>query len=331
MATIKDIADKLGISVSTVSKGLNGANDISDSLRQLVLDTAVELGYTTKRMRKEGHRKLCVFIENIGYETPNHFGYDIVLGFKQAAYRDNWEITVLPIDADFQLNEKYDTYMLKNGYSGAFAIGFALSDQWMQQFATTTIPTVLLDNYIRKNPHVSYIATDSYEGIDSAIEHLALLGHSKIAFFSGSTNSFVYNQRRQAYIEALSAYGLSFQESLIAYSNHDSDNISNQLHNLLTQDVTAIVCSHDNLAYNVITECTRLGYHIPDDISVIGFDDLPLSATLTPPLTTIGQNRIELGKCGYHALESLINHVSISRAMLRAKLIMRASTASPTK
>ena len=82
MATIKDIADKLGISVSTVSKGLNGASDISDTLRQTVLDTAVELGYTTKKMKKAGHKKLCVFVENMDYEAKNQFGYDLILGFK---------------------------------------------------------------------------------------------------------------------------------------------------------------------------------------------------------------------------------------------------------
>jgi len=86
MATIKDIANKLGISVSTVSKGLNGANDISDALRQQVLETAVELGYTGKRTQKKKLNKLCVFIENMDFESLSDFGHDIVLGFKQAAF-----------------------------------------------------------------------------------------------------------------------------------------------------------------------------------------------------------------------------------------------------
>ena len=120
MTTIKDIADRLGISLSTVSKGLNGANDISEELRQLVLDTAVEMGYQTKKMKKEEFKKLCLFIKNMDYESPEDFGYDIILGFKQSAFRDNWNVDVIPVTPDFQLSEKYDTYMLKNGYSGAF-------------------------------------------------------------------------------------------------------------------------------------------------------------------------------------------------------------------
>ena len=88
MATIKDIANKLGVSVSTVSKGLNGASDISEDLRQTVLDTAVEMGYSTKRSRKEENRKLCLLIENMNYDVPGEFGYDIVLGFKQNAFKN---------------------------------------------------------------------------------------------------------------------------------------------------------------------------------------------------------------------------------------------------
>ena len=131
MATIKDIANRLGVSVSTVSKGLNGAGDISEQLRQAVLDTAVELGYTTRQMRGKDRRKLCIFIENMDYETPEQFGYDIILGFRQVAFRENYDVTVIPVTPLFQSTEKYDTYMLRNGYLGAFMVGFALQDHWI--------------------------------------------------------------------------------------------------------------------------------------------------------------------------------------------------------
>ena len=128
MATIKDIANRLGISVSTVSKGLNGASDISEELRQMVLDTAVEMGYSTKRSRKVENRKLCVFVENMDYEAIDEFGYEIVLGFKQNAFRHKWDVTVMPVTPAFQMEEKYDTYLLKNGYCGAFLMGISLHD-----------------------------------------------------------------------------------------------------------------------------------------------------------------------------------------------------------
>lgn len=329
MATIKDIADKLGISIGTVSKGLNGASDISDALRQTVLDTAVEMGYTTKKMKKEEHKKLCIFIENMEYETSNQFGYEIILGFKQAAYRDKWDVVVLPIDPAFQMEEKYDTFMLKNGYSGAFLVGFTLQDNWMEQLNATAIPTVLFDNYIKKNPNVAYVGTDSFEGIDSAIDRLVMLGHERIAFFNGSPNSMVSDQRLQAYRDSLTFHHLEYNEKLTAYSYYIAENAKHHVPTFLAEGATAILCSNDYLASGVMAECKMRGLRVPEDVSVIGFDDLPISAHLDPPLTTIRQDRIELGKCGYFALNCLINHVSISRTMLRAQYIERASTAVP--
>lgn len=327
MATIKDIANRLGISIGTVSKGLNGASDISEGLRQMVLDTAVEMGYTTKRMKKETNKKLCIFIENMDYETSNQFGYEIILGFKQVAYRDKWDVSVIPITPAFQATEKYDTYMLKNGFSGAFLVGFALHDDWMGQLSTTNIPTALFDNSIRFNQSVGYVGTDNFEGIDLGVDHLVRLGHMKIAFLNGSSNSMVSDQRQQAFIDSMTAHGLTPEEDLMAYGYYVADSAKYHVPNFLAAGATAIMCGNDLIASGVITECTKRGFSVPEDISVIGFDDLPISAHLTPPLTTIRQDRIELGKCGYYTIESLLNKVSISKTLLRAQFIERKSTA----
>lgn len=330
MATIKDIANRLGISVSTVSKGLNGANDISEELRQMVLDTAVEMGYTTKKMKKEEHKKLCIFIENMDFESPNQFGYEIILGFKQAAYRDNWDVTVLPINPAFQMTERYDTYMLKNGFTGAFFVGFALHDEWLAQLSTTTIPTALFDNYIKKNPNVGYVGTDNFEGIDSAVEHVYSLGHRKIAFLNGSINSMVSEQRQQAFLDSMASHEIPVKNELLANGFYVADSAKYHVPNFLAAGATAILCGNDLLAYGTIEECRSRGFRVPEDISVIGFDDLPTSAHFNPPLTTVRQERIELGKCGYYTLNSLIHHVSISKTLLRPQLIHRNSTAVPT-
>lgn len=327
MATIKDIADRLGISVGTVSKGLNGASDISEELRQIVLDTAVEMGYKTKRMKKEAHKKLCLFIENMDYETVNQFGYEIILGFKQAACRDKWDVVVHPITPAFQTTEKYDTYMLKNGFSGAFLVGFALHDDWLEQVKTTRIPTVLFDNYVKKNPCAASIGTDNFEGIDYGVEHLVKLGHKKIAFLNGSLNSLVSDQRQQAFMDSMREHDLKIEEKLMAYGYYVADSAKYHVPGFLAAGATAIMCGNDLIASGVITECISRGFSVPEDISVIGFDDLPVSAHLTPPLTTIRQDRVELGKSGYYTLLSLLNNVPISKTMLRAQFIERSSTA----
>ena len=327
MATIKDIANRLGVSVSTVSKGLNGASDISEELRQMVLDTAVEMGYATKRSKKTENRKLCIFIENMNYESIDEFGYDIVLGFKQDAFRHKWDVDIVPITPTFQAEEKYDTYMLKNGYCGAFLVGFALHDEWMRQLEDTTMPTVLFDNFIANNPNVCYIGTDSYEGIGMAVNHLFKLGHRDIAFLNGSLYSMVSDQRQEAFESSMTELGLEIRPDLMARGYYVSDSAKYHVPGFLAAGATAIVCGNDLIAKGVMEECVQRGFRVPEDISVIGFDDISLAATYNPPLTTIRQERNELGKCAYVILNSLIHHISISKTLLRPKLIERESTA----
>ena len=327
MATIKDIANRLGVSVSTVSKGLNGASDISDELRQIVLDTAVEMGYSTKRSKKEENRKLCIFIENMSYQSIDEFGYDLVLGFKQNAFRHKWDVHIVPVTPTFQEEERYDTYLLKNGYCGAFLMGFALHDEWMKQLEDTTMPTVLLDNYIENNPNVCYIGTDSYEGISMAVNHLYTLGHKNIAFLNGSLSSMVSDQRQEAFENAMRKLDLPVREDLMAHGYYVSDSAKYHVPGFLAVGATAIMCGNDLIAKGVIDECTQRGFRIPEDISVVGFDDLSIAATFDPPLTTIRQERNEIGKCAYVILNSLIHHISISKTLLRPKLIERESTA----
>lgn len=326
MATIKDIANHLGVSISTVSKGLNGASDISDELRQLVLDTAVEMGYSTKRSKKEEFRKLCLFVTNVEYETLDTFGYDIVLGFKQNAFQHNWDVTVVEIDTVFQEAHKYDSYLLQHGYCGAFILGLALHNPWMEQMRTTTMPTVLFDNFIDGNPNVGYLGTDSFEGIHMAVEHLVNLGHKKIAFLNGSEGSLVSEERQEAFESAVEEYHIICNERMMARGYFIAESAQYHVPAFLEEGATAIVCGNDLLAQGVINCCKHAGYRIPEDISVIGFDNIPIAATTEPPLTTISQQRNELGRCAYTTLASLINHVSISKTLLRPQLVEREST-----
>lgn len=327
MATIKDIANRLGVSISTVSKGLNGASDISDELRQTVLDTAVEMGYSTKRSRKEENRKLCVFVENMNYDATDEFGYNVVLGFRQNAFRYHWNVDVLPITPAFQEENKYDTFLLKEGYSGAFLMGFTLRDAWMTSLQTSIMPTVLLDNFIANNPNVCYVGTDSFEGIHMAVRHLFSLGHKNIGFLNGPLYSKVSDDRQNAFESSMRSFNLPVTEVSSAHSYYSPEAAKHHVSNFLANGITAIICGSDLIAKGVIEECQRQNYRVPEDISVVGFDDAPIATTFTPPLTTIRQEHNELGRCAYVSLSSLINHIPISKMLMRPKLIERSSTA----
>ena len=322
--TINDIADKLGVSKSTVSKALNNATDISIETKKLILETAAEMGYMNKRVRQ--HSKLCIIIENIDYSNRNQFGYDIVNGFKQMAESEGWLVDIIPVTIDFQKLTPYDVFMIQEGYQASFVLGFSMLDPWMEEFRITQYPTVLFDNYIKGNPRVASVGCDNTEGFDYAVKHLVKLGHKKIGLISGPLDSHIIKTRYQAYISALEKYNLEFNEDFVGLGYYVSESTRTYIPKLLELGVTAILCSHDVRALSAITECNDREIRIPKDLSVIGFDDLPIAQNSTPPLTTVHQDRIGLGKCGYYAISSLLNTVPIGSILLQAPLVVREST-----
>lgn len=323
---IKDIASKLNISVGTVSKGLNGASDISYELTQLILDTAIEMGYKPKKLLNEENKKLCIFITNMDYKSKNDFGYDIVLGFKKHAIRDNWKVYIEEVDHDFQIKNNYDTYMLSRGYSGSFFVGFALDDLWLQNLNKTVTPTVLLDNYIPRNFKVSYVGSDNLEAFDISIEYLKNLGHKKIAFFSANLDSMIATERYDAFLKAMKIHNIKVDKNLICFGHYAIDSAKYNIPKILKYNPTAILCGSDIMAYGTINVCKQLGFEVPDDISIVGFDDIDICKKSIPKITTIRQNRLEIGKCAYISLEGIMRNVSINKTTLRPKLMKREST-----
>lgn len=328
MATIQDIAEKLGISKGTVSKALNGAADVSETLRNSILETAVEMGYS-RSLHKKGAKKLCVFIQNMSCNDPSDFGYDIVVGFRKVAEPAGYVVEVVDLNEKIQKQTRYDEYMLQHNYEGAFFLGLSLSDTWLHQLKTAHTPAVLLDNYIKANPHICYVGIDNAEGMDLAVAHLRSLGHKKIGYLSGALGAYVNQTRYSAFFRALRKNNLPDDRHLAGSDYYFSECLHTHLPALLKQGVTALICSHDLLAHTVMLHCQELGLRIPQDLSIIGFDDLPLCAYTTPPMTTVRQDRTQLGKSGFHALASLLAGVPISTLLLHAQLILRQSDAPP--
>lgn len=327
MARIEDIAKKLKVSKGTVSKALNGAPDVSETLRKAVLETAVELGYS-RSMHKKGAKTLCLFIENMTYTEPGDFGYDIVTGFRKAAEPAGFVVRVVPLTEQLQAQISYDEYMLQNNYVAAFFLGLSLSDVWLDQLKASRTPAVLLDNRIPANPASCYVGVDNGEAMDLAIAHLKALGHRRVGYLSGYLGSYINQVRYNAFFQALQKNGLPDDACLAGSAYYSSECLQKHLPALLEQKVTAILCSHDLLAHTVMIHCQERGLRVPEDISIIGFDDLPLCGYTVPPLTTLRQDRTQLGKSAFYALSSLLAEVPISTLLLHPKLMVRQSTGS---
>ena len=291
MATMDDIAKRLGISKGTVSKAFSGAEDVSEAMRRAVLETAVELGYT-RQMRSMQAPKIAVFIENMSYEHPNDFGWDLVTGFRKLAEPDGCAVEIIALNRELQRQNRYDEYMLRYGFQGAFFLGITLGDLWTAEFRTCRTPTVLLDNHPQYNPNVSMVGIDNDEAMESAIARLKALGHQKIGYISGGLGSYIYQERYLAFFRAMKKHHLEDSHLLAGHSFSAE-------------------------------ECVNT--HLP---RLLGIDDLPICLETTPPLSSIRQDRTELGKSAYYALFSQIQHIHISCLKLHPEVVLRQSVAA---
>ena len=326
MATLDDIARELGVSKSTVSKALNGAKDVSKAMRHTVLEKAVEMGYS-RITRSTEQPKLAVFIINMEYAKPEDFGYDLVMGFRQAAEPAGYQVDLIPLTQQLQTELHYDAYMVQNNYVGAFLLGLSLLDPWMKDFETCKTPAILYDNHIKVNPQVTHVGVDNPEGMDLAVQYLKSLGHTRIGYLSSELEAYVYRLRYDAFFQAMKAHTLPMDESLAGCSYFINECLSEHLPRILDAGCTAIVCSHDLLAHSVMIHCAQMGLRVPEDISILGFDDIPMCRYTLPPLSSIRQDRANIGKRAFYALLNQLNNVHPSSLLLHPELVERASCA----
>ncbi|MCI8439233.1 MAG: LacI family transcriptional regulator [Oscillospiraceae bacterium] len=324
MATMDDIARHLGVTKGTVSKALSGAADVSGTMRKSVLEAAVELGYS-RIPRTGASRRVCIFIQNMDWEKPEDFGWEIVTGFRKLAEPAGYQVEIVPLTEPLQKASPYDEYMLLHGYQGALFLGLTLLDPWMKDFRTCSTPAVLYDSCVKSNPAVTQVGIDNDEGMDMAVTRLLELGHRKIGYLSSALGAYIYQARYASFFQALRKNGLPAQRELAGYAFRLAECVEKHFPRLLDRGCTAIICSHDLLAHMVLIHCLELGIAVPRQLSVIGFDDLPLCQYTIPPLSTIRQNRTELGKSAFYALSSQIEGTPISTLLLHAELIERRS------
>lgn len=326
MATLDDIARELGISKSTASKALSGAKDVSKTMRQRVLEKAVELGYS-RSARSSQQPRIAVFITNMEYNKPEDFGFDLVLGFRKAAEPAGFSVELIPLTRQLQLDTHYDTYMVQNNFSGGLFLGMSMLDPWMQDFETCKTSTVLYDNHIGSNPCVTHVGVDNSEGMQVAVQYLKKMGHTKIGYLSRDLRDYVFRQRHYAFFQAMRDHGLEADEALSGSADFINECLSQHLPRILEAGCTAIVCSHDLLAHSVMVHCLERGLRVPEDISILGFDDIPLCRYTLPPLSTIRQDRTNIGKSAFYAMLNQINGVHVCSLLLHPQLIQRGSCA----
>jgi LacI family transcriptional regulator len=329
--TIRDVAKEAGVSISTVSRAFNNYSDINSETREKILRISEELGYVpnivARSLVSSKNYRLGLLIED--YDPAglsNQMTFEIVMSFKNAATKQGFETVLLTTTSDMQKSERLDRLFSERHLDGAFIMGLKMTDEYYKELKEIKLPCVLMDVNI-KSPMVSCIGIDNIRGAFLATEYLIKNGHKKIAFINGSREAFVSYERLDGYNLALNRYNIHLDNSLVDYGDFNDTGAERAVEKLFNEhnDITGIFCASDIMAIGTINKLNELGFSVPEDVSVVGFDDIFAASLMSPKVTTIKQDRNKIGETAVNLLLNSINGQKIDRVLIEPELVIRES------
>jgi LacI family transcriptional regulator len=320
--TIREIAATLGLSVSTVSKALNNASDVSAATRNRVNNYAKSVGFSLQR--NTDSKRICVLFENMDSQSNSQVGYPVLTGFQRAANVYHYEVVIEHCSDKNPPNLK--KLCNDNGFCGLMILGTKLNSAIIKELESPGVPAMLMDSYVN-NPRVSCIGSDNINSVASIVEHLIKLGHRQIGFLGGDRESIVTRERFSGYLIGLLDGDIEFRSDYVRYGNYTEECGLSAAEYFAEKKVTAVVCASDLIAIGLINGLKKLGLTVPDDVSVSGFDNLDVARYFTPSLTTVKQDFISLGENAFTILRQAIKGNKTKRVTIYTEPVFRDSTA----
>ena len=329
---IREIARRAKVSTATVSRTINRVSTVDPQLARRVWKVVEELGYypnTQARALVSGKSRIFGLIVS---EITNPFFPEIVQSFEDIAVQHNYEILLTSTVHDPKRMELAVRRMIERRVDGVAILTFGMEDSLLEDLRYRKVPLVFVD----VGPHVPGVANiriNYQHGIRQAVQHLAALRHSRIAFVTGPLHLKSAVARKTGFEKAMQEIGLAVPSELIVTGDHKIEGGMRALTQLtlLPSMPTAVLCSNDMTAIGVMRQAYEGGIVIPRDLSVVGFDDIRLSQFTTPPLTTVQMSQTLLAEYAFMALLKEVGRESSSSAgneyELTTNLVLRGSTA----
>lgn len=301
--TIEDVAREAGVSRQTVSRAINGKGEISAPTRQRVLAVAKRLGYRPSRIARSLATRTSGTVGLIVPDIANPFFPEIAHGAAETAYALGYQIFLSNTAEDPDREWAIIQALEEHWVAGLIMCSSRLSDEQLAQTSSRQ-PSLLLFNRQLPDAGVASLLVDDFGGATAAIQYLLESGHREIGILLGPARSWSGKRRHAAFDETLRAAGIEPREELIAAGRPDVGGGRAAMSQLLAQapSVTAVLAYNDLMALGAIQTCLEGGRLVPDDCAIIGCDDIPLAALVTPPLTTV---QVDKGGAGRRAMEML--------------------------
>ena len=322
--TIQSVADRAGVSIATVSRVLSGNVKVREDLAERVIAAAKELDYIPSAVAQRLARGRTSSVGVLVPDLADPYFPEVVKGIHNGAAASGYRLVIA--DSDNRPQDEAPLIRdLARQVDGLILVSPRADNADLKALEQLPIPVVLL-NRMEPGIGLASVGVDNFAAMSELCGHIASLGHKRVSFLSGPTESWQQRERARAVLHAAN-FGLNVKEVPAGgsiHSGHESLDIA------LEHQPTAVICWNDLVALGVIARATELGIRIPEDLSVTGFNDIEFAQFSSPPLTTVRSPQVGLGEAGWAVMERMLaGETPDHPPLLEASLVLRASTRAP--
>jgi LacI family transcriptional regulator len=336
--TLRDIAERSGVSVSTVTRVLNDkAREyrISDETSQLVLKTARRLKYRPNQLARGLRLKKTHTIGLLAPDIANPFFAYVTRQIQNIAAEKDYSIVICNTNENQDIEIEQTQLLLSKGIDGFIIMPVGLSFKHLLNVKKEGVPVVLIDRCFEELPFNS-VVIDNYRGAYEAVNHIIEYGHDRIAMIQGLPHTYTNNGRVAGYRAALREHKINFNRNYLVGTDFGKENGYISAKALLSQKKrpTALFLSSDLIALGALEAIFELGLRIPDDVSLVAFDDIDFAPFLVSPLTVVSQPKDQIGERAVNLLIDQIGKINSRRTkteILQPELIIRGSVKRITR
>lgn len=329
MANIYDVAKEAGVSISTVSRVIQGASNVLPETRTRIEEAIQHLNYHPNRLAQQFRTQQTKMILVIVPEIGNPFFADILTGIEDVAAKVDYNVLLVDSHGNRAVESRCYEMLSQKLVDGIITFSVGIPKEELKQLASQ-YPVVIGIRYFSEKT-IANVTIDNIKATKDITSYMLNLGHKRICYLGGPEGVPIYQDRASGYMEALKEGGIPVDHSLIVHCTPDVqggyDAISSLLHDA-DRKFTAIVASGDIMAIGAIRALNDRGLKIPDDVAISGFDDIAFSALVTPSLTTVRQPKHQIGVRTMEKLMDLIagKTLAANRDVLNYEIVIRESS-----
>lgn len=327
--TIKDIARIANVSYATVSRALNNHKDVSEQTKQKILKICNEVGYSPNAIARGLVKQNTYTIGLMVPDITNPYYPEVACGVEDEAAKENYNIFLCNTNWDLMKEVDYFNLLLAKRVEGIIIAPVSDDTTKFVEKFTDRLPIVFLGTRLDGEKY-NYVVIDNIKGGEMITEYLIGLGHRRIAFIGGTKDSSTFSDRVKGYKNALIKNNIDIDESLIKICGYRKVDGSNAIKTMAKESnlPTAVFAVNDLLALGIIDAVESLGLSIPQDISLVGFDDIPYASLPKIKLTTVSQPKDYIGREAVRILLEKIGNKNIHTGLQRViqpELIIRST------